>query len=122
MKIARRIARWLTLTCVLLSWSQGTLALDPKLDISQYGHTAWRIRDGFAKESLFSIAQTTDGYLWLGTRSGLLRFDGVRALPWQPPAGTSLPEGALWTLLGGRDGALWIWDRAVVLQAGRAAS
>ena len=60
-------------------------ALNPSLDISQYAHTAWTVRDGFFKGVINSIAQTPDGYLWLGTEFGLLRFDGVRAVPWQPP-------------------------------------
>ena len=64
-------------------------ALDPALDVSQYAHTAWKIRDGFSKGYISSIAQTPDGYLWLGTEFGLLRFDAVRAVPWQPPAGQS---------------------------------
>ena len=59
--------------------------LNPALDVSQYAHTAWKIRDGFTKGAINSIAQTPDGYLWLGTEFGLLRFDGVRAVPWQPP-------------------------------------
>jgi len=59
-------------------------ALDPSLDVSQYAHTAWKIRDGFPKGIIQSIAQTPDGYLWLGTEFGLLRFDGVRSIPWQP--------------------------------------
>jgi len=57
-------------------------ALNPALDVSQYAHTAWKIRDGFAKGSILSIAQTPDGYLWLGTAFGLYRFDGVRNALW----------------------------------------
>ena len=56
-------------------------ALDPSLDVSQYAHTAWRIRDGFSKGITTAFAQTADGYLWLGTEFGLLRFDGVRIAP-----------------------------------------
>src|SRR6267378_4913941 len=83
-------------------------ALDPSLDVSQYAHTAWKVRDGFAKGAIFSIAQTTDGYLWLGTEFGLFRFDGVRAVPWQPPSGEQLPNNFISHLLVSRDGALWI--------------
>ena len=79
---------WLAL---LLACSACALALDPSLDISQYAHTAWTVRDGFGKGPIHSIAQTHDGYLWLGTEFGLLRFDGVRAVPWQPPGGEHLP-------------------------------
>src|ERR1700686_4605415 len=67
-------------------------ALNPSLDINQYAHTAWMIGDGFFKSAISSIAQTPDGYLWLGTESGLLRFDGVRTVPWQPPAGEHSPR------------------------------
>src|ERR1700758_1115597 len=82
--------------------------LDPNLDISQYAHTAWKIRDGFAKGAIFSIAQTPDGYLWLGTELGLRRFDGVHAVPWQPPGGEKLPDNFISGLLVARDGTLWI--------------
>src|SRR5262249_11745503 len=83
-------------------------ALNPALDVSQYAHTSWKVRDGFSKGSIGSIAQTPDGYLWLGTEFGLLRFDGVRAIPWQPPADQPLPSSCIVTLLVGRDGTLWI--------------
>jgi ligand-binding sensor domain-containing protein len=78
------------------------------LDISQYAHTAWKVRDGFTKGAIFAIAQTPDGYLWLGTESGLVRFDGVRAMPWQPPGGQQLPGNFVNVLLVARDGTLWI--------------
>src|SRR5258707_1112321 len=93
---------------VLLAWCPGAYALDPALDVSQYAHTAWKVRDGFAKGAIFSIAQTPDGYLWLGTEFGLFRFDGVRAAPWQPPADEQLPNNFINHLLVSRDGALWI--------------
>src|SRR5271166_2208722 len=64
-----------------LCWSPALAALDPSLDISQYGHTAWTSRNGFLSGAVYTIAQTPDGYLWLGTQTGLYRFDGVRAVP-----------------------------------------
>src|SRR5579862_3364391 len=83
-------------------------ALDTSLDISQYAHTAWRVRDGFTKGTISTIAQTPDGYFWLGTEFGLLRFDGVRAVPWQPPPAQHLPSAAIFSLHAARDGTLWI--------------
>ena len=82
-------------------------ALNPSLDISQYGHNAWTVRDGFSLGNIYAIAQTPDGYLWLGGEFGLFRFDGVRSIPWQPPAGQHLPDKPF-SLLVTRDGTLWI--------------
>lgn len=88
------------------------LALNPSLDIHQYALKAWTIRDGFFESGIQTIAQTPDGYLWLGTEIGLLRFDGVRKVSWQPPAGERLPSSDIRTLLVTRDGSLWIGTRA----------
>jgi signal transduction histidine kinase/ligand-binding sensor domain-containing protein len=96
------------LACVLLACCPSAFALDPSLDVSQYGHTSWKIRDGFIKGQVVSIAQTPDGYLWLGTEFGLLRFDGVRNVPFRPPAGQQLPSTQIFSLLAARDGTLWI--------------
>jgi signal transduction histidine kinase/ligand-binding sensor domain-containing protein len=83
-------------------------AVDPSRHISQYGHTAWRIQDGVLGGAALAVTQTTDGYLWIGTRAGLVRFDGVRFVPWASPDGTQLPSSEVWYLLGARDGSLWI--------------
>src|SRR5882724_10046449 len=93
---------------ILASFCVRAFALDPALDVSQYAHTAWKIREGFTKGTIFSIAQTPDGYLWLATEFGLLRFDGVRNVPWQPPPDQHLPSSKIWSLLAARDGTLWI--------------
>ena len=83
-------------------------ALNPSLDVSQYGHFAWKIRDGFFESMIHAFAQTQDGYLWLGTDSGLLRFDGVRPARFEPPQNQYLPSDSIAALLAGRDGTLWI--------------
>jgi signal transduction histidine kinase/ligand-binding sensor domain-containing protein len=103
----RRWALGVRLATLTLLLSSGALALDPSLDTSQYAHTAWRIRDGFTRGRILAIAQTPDGYLWLGTEFGLFRFDGVRAVPFQP-AGEQLPASYITTLSVARDGTLWI--------------
>ncbi|WP_051979120.1 two-component regulator propeller domain-containing protein [Edaphobacter aggregans] len=100
--------RALVWLAILLACSGCAFALDPSLDVSQYAHTAWKIRDGFTKGTIISIAQTPDGYLWLGTEFGLVRFDGARAVPWQPPGDQHLPAGRIFSLLAARDGTLWI--------------
>jgi len=94
-------------TLAALLWSPAALALDPSLDASQYGHTAWTAREGFSVGAIFAMAQTPDGYLWLGTEFGLFRFDGLHATRWQPPVGQQLPN-APYSLLVTRDGTLWI--------------
>jgi len=84
-------------------------ALDPSRHISQYGHTVWRIQDG-AIDPAAEITQTADGYLWLGSTNGLLRFDGVKFVPYAPP-GLNLPTRGFTFLLGARDGSLWLGMR-----------
>ena len=93
---------------MLVACGTSAFALDPSLDVSQYAHTAWKIREGFTRGTIFSIAQTPDGYLWLGTEFGLSRFDGVQAVPWEPPKGEHLPSNYIRDLLVTRDGTLWI--------------
>ena len=100
--------RVLLLGCAALICGQTAFALDPSLEISQYGRTTWRTRDGFSLGNIYAMAQTPDGYLWFGTEFGLFRFDGVRSIPWQPPAGQQLPENNINALLVTRDGTLWI--------------
>jgi PAS domain S-box-containing protein len=82
-------------------------ASEPALQVSQYAHTSWTVREGYSPGLVFAIAQTADGYLWLAGEFGLFRFDGLRFTPWQPPAGQELPSKP-YSLLVSRDGILWI--------------
>ena len=99
-------------------------ALEPSLDISQYAHTSWKVRDGFTKGAISSIAQTPDGYLWLGTEFGLLRFDGVRAVPLatasRPATPKQLTFEACWSRATARCGLAQTRDWLEII--GRAAA
>jgi signal transduction histidine kinase/ligand-binding sensor domain-containing protein len=83
-------------------------ALDPRVQISQYAHTAWRIQDGTIPPGVGTLEQTNDGKLWAGTRHGLMSFDGVTFTKWQPAPGEKLPNDDVRSLLKDRDGSLWI--------------
>ena len=107
-RVRRVISQGIALGGLLLIWSPRVRALDPSLDVSQYAHTSWKVREGFSKGEINAIVQTSDGYLWLGTDFGLLRFDGVRAVSWHPPVDQRLPSDNIRSLLAARDGTLWI--------------
>jgi signal transduction histidine kinase/ligand-binding sensor domain-containing protein/DNA-binding response OmpR family regulator len=53
-------------------------ALDPAKQLDQYGHGVWSPQNGLPGEAVYQILQSADGYLWLRTSAGLVRFDGVR--------------------------------------------
>ena len=119
MKAALALVTIITLTFLL--GCTPVLALDPSLDISQYAHSAWFFRNGFLNGAVYAITQTPDGYLWLGTQSGVVRFDGARAVPLALPVGQQLPSTAVTSLLAARDGTLWIgtFDGLVSWKDGR---
>ena len=93
---------------ILLKLPLCAFALDPALHVSQYAHTSWKVRDGVFRGGIAAVTQTPDGYLWLGTEFGLIRFDGVAAVPWQPPSHASLAGRPVLKLLTTRDGTLWV--------------
>ncbi|HEX3470548.1 MAG TPA: two-component regulator propeller domain-containing protein, partial [Silvibacterium sp.] len=103
-----RNLRPVTLCFLLLLATESCLAVDPNRQITQYVHTAWRVQDGI--EVGGTVTQTPDGYLWFGTPSGLLRFDGVTFAPYDLPPITPALLGFNY-LLGGRDSSLWIGTR-----------
>ena len=106
---SRSIALALFVLCLLVAPAASGAAQQ----LSQLAHSIWRIEDGqFASPN--AIAQTRDGYIWIGTDRGLMRFDGVRfanlsSLPAFPSS-----EFRVNSLMAARDGALWVGAAAVV--------
>ena len=90
-----------------LSWG-----VDPSTHISQYGHSVWRVQDGYLGGTPTAITQTTDGYIWVRTHNGIFRFDGVRFVRWSAHSGEELASTSVGSLLGARDGSLWIGTEA----------
>src|SRR5213593_446896 len=73
-----------------------------------YSVRIWQADDGLPQNSVYAIAQTPDGYLWVGTHEGLTRFDGVRFTLVDDPAAPELKHGWITALCAGSDGSLWI--------------
>jgi ligand-binding sensor domain-containing protein len=83
-------------------------ASDPNKPLTEYTHTVWTHKDGIPSAFIYSLAQTQDGYLWLATTDGLVRFDGVRFVHWRPKTGYRELLGVVRSLCAARDGSLWI--------------
>ncbi|WP_353269459.1 two-component regulator propeller domain-containing protein, partial [Gemmatimonas sp.] len=74
---------------------------------------------GFPDSYIAAIAQTPDGYLWLGTRRGLVRFDGVNTTVYTPQNTSGLPASTINALSVDTRGALWIsTDRGLAVREG----
>jgi signal transduction histidine kinase/ligand-binding sensor domain-containing protein len=73
----------------------------------QVGHDVWTFKEG-APEDVIALAQTADGFLWLGTPTGLVRFDGTRFEPFHSPFGDKLLSTNIYSLLAAPSGGLWI--------------
>lgn len=82
-------------------------AQNPAPTLGQLSHRAWTVRDGAPANTLV-IAQSADGFLWLGGLTGLYRFDGVRFERFEPPDGQAMPSMAVAMLHALPDGSLWI--------------
>ena len=98
----------IVLVLLIVSNSTAGLALDQAPRTSQYAHTSWRVQDGVFNGIPTSIVQTAEGYLWIGTSSGLMRFDGVRFVQWTPPGEALALSNEVYSLGASRDGSLWI--------------
>lgn len=83
------------------------LCLDRNRSLTQFHHTSWTAKDG-APSQIGALAQTTDGYLWIGSARGLFRFDGIEFEPYVPPAGVTLPGSNVYSFLATSDGGLWV--------------
>ncbi|SEK34938.1 Two component regulator propeller [Roseateles sp. YR242] len=82
-------------------------ALPPSYTVSQLYHTRWTAHDG-VPPGIEAIAQTPDGFLWLGSMAGLFRFDGVMFERFAGAHGTPLLSQDVYALHVSGDGGLWV--------------
>ena len=103
-----RLCGWLVAGIAGLCFTSPALALSSTKASSQYVHDAWGPERGFPGGAVFAICQSKDGYLWIGTERGLVRFDGFDFTLIQRPIAGSPPIGAVRGLVADSEGNLWI--------------
>jgi len=83
-------------------------ALEPTTPLAVYGRQAWGMENGLPQNTVQALLQTRDGFVWLGTEMGLVRFDGVGFQLFDRNTTPALPDNDVRGLLESGDGALWI--------------
>ena len=81
-------------------------AVSQPQQLGNFAHTTWTSREGYPLGAVFAMAETSDGYLWLASQSGVARFDGEKFSIWQPTASRDFPLYA-YSLLVTRDKTVW---------------
>jgi signal transduction histidine kinase/ActR/RegA family two-component response regulator len=102
------LLRALALAGALICAAMPAHALDPSRRATQYVHDFWQTEHGLPQNTVQAFAQTPDGYLWLGTQNGLVRFDGSRFLVLTRANTPGLEHDAILALVTDADGTLWI--------------
>jgi signal transduction histidine kinase/ligand-binding sensor domain-containing protein/CheY-like chemotaxis protein/HPt (histidine-containing phosphotransfer) domain-containing protein len=96
------------LFAILVAVASAAFSLDPRLPLSHYRFDLWQAEQGLPENTVESIAQTRDGYLWVGTQEGLARFDGVRFLSFSRRTVPVLPSDIIQSLFPDPAGGLWV--------------
>lgn len=91
---------------VVIAWSAA--ALDPSRALTQSRLSVWTSESGLPQNTIDAMVQTRDGYLWMGTEEGLVRFDGVRFVVSDRQNAPGLRSAFVSSLYEAPDGTLWI--------------
>src|SRR5260370_39809497 len=82
-------------------------ALDPRRALVEYRHTIWPTKDGLPATFIYSIAQSSDGYIWIGSTDGLARFDGIQFYHWRSK-GNEILLGEVRVVKAARERGVWV--------------
>jgi signal transduction histidine kinase/ligand-binding sensor domain-containing protein len=97
------LCMWVVASCATATAMPG----ESERGLAGFHHSAWTIREG-APADIWALAQAPDGFLWMGTGSGLFRFDGIRFERREPPAGGQLLSNNITALSIMAAGETWI--------------
>ena len=93
----------LMLTCAITAQ-----AVEPTTPLANYSRQAWGLENGLPQNTVQALVQTQDGFVWLGTEVGLVRFDGNSFQIFDKNSKPALPGNDVRCLLASKDGSLWI--------------
>ncbi|PWU07850.1 MAG: hypothetical protein C5B51_08995 [Terriglobia bacterium] len=107
--------RLLGMAAVCVMMTGAAYGIDPNRAMSQYVHDKWGPDEGFPAGPVYAISQAGDGYLWIGTEAGLVRFDGWNFRVIKDDS-RALTIGSVLGLTPDEQGCLWLWlqDRTIV--------
>jgi ligand-binding sensor domain-containing protein/signal transduction histidine kinase len=100
---------------LLLAFTTSARGLDPHRSLDHYGHQAWGTDSGLPQNTVHSILQTRDGFVWLGTDGGLVRFDGIDFVTFDAENTPQFKSDTISDLLEDHSGKLWISTTAGLL-------
>ncbi len=103
----RSYARVFEVAILMLLWLQSCLWGAAGISVD-YTRRLWRATDGLPDQTVQATVQTPDGYLWIGTKGGLLRFDGNHFMVYDHENTPGLSESSVNCLFVSHDGSLWI--------------
>ena len=112
--VGRNIRRFVPLMPLVLGWAlqwsvlREASALDPRTNLNANARQRWTAESGLPQDSVHAIAQTADGYLWIGTEEGLARFDGYQFRFFDHANTPALKDDDVRCLLADGSGALWV--------------
>lgn len=98
----------ITLPVLYCSGDKVGRALDRRMDLRQYLQETWRTEQGLPQNTVQAIRQTRDGYIWVGTKDGLARFDGIRLVVFDRQNTRQFRHNNVRSLYEDRAGRLWV--------------
>ena len=104
----RRLRHFAVAAALLLIAVARTPGLDPNRSLREFGHQAWTTENGLPQNTVQAIVQTQDGYLWIGTQEGLVRFDGLNFTVFDKENTPAFKSNDIRFLQQDRQGRLWI--------------
>src|SRR5215212_8837342 len=99
---------WVAGAVVLLGQLGVGLALEPAKRLDQYVRTTWTGDRGLPQSSVFCVTETRDGYLWIATQEGFVRFDGHEFVTYDKNTDPQIVSNMAVTIRGTRDGSLYV--------------
>ncbi len=104
----RKAFRGLALALSWLALGNEAFALDPSRSLSALAHRTWRSEDGLLQDTVTALVESREGFLWIGTEAGLVRFDGASFDHYSRLSVPRFEHNDLQCLAEGTDGTLWL--------------